>query len=469
MLEISSQDKSLIYDLTHLGRIFFEKILWVEEPSGQVPYLEVSQHGDRARIELFSAGRRIFFQEVPGQKNLIKGAAYEGLSRLKPSGSPYGILVGVRPVKLVHQLFDEGFQSDQVEEILNSTFKVSPQKATLLTAIASLERPYVKLDTENLSVYMGIPFCPSICTYCAFPSNDVTRKGHLLKPYMEKLNQEIVYAAGLIKSRALVVDNLYVGGGTPSVIDENLMQNLLGTINDCFDMSQVKEFTFEAGRADTITEEKLRLLKSGGVTRVCLNPQSMDQEVLFAVNRRHEPGAVFQAMEWIQKTGFHSVNMDLIVGLPLDTAEGFKKTLKTVVAMGPENITVHTLSIKKGAGLDPWSLMAPPEISASLKFSAEYLEEKGYKPYYLYRQKNILGNFENIGYTVSDRASLYNIRMMEEQHPVLALGVGGVSKKIHSKDHFDRVQNFRSVEDYLSRFDEVLQKKEQILNLTPEE
>ncbi len=469
MLKIVTFDQSLVYDLTHLGKIFFDQVEWVTTPEVEGPCLAVSQVEGGVKVSLTVAGEEIFSREMILDKNLVKGEAYEALSLVKASRSPYGILVGVRPVKLVHQLFDEALDRNQVEDRLMTTFKVAPHKARLLTEIALRERPYVKRDLDKISVYVGIPFCPSICTYCAFPSNDLKKKPHLLAPYMARLNEEISYTADLLKKHGLVVDNLYVGGGTPSVLDEVLLEEFLKVLNRSFDLDRIGEFTFEAGRADTITREKLRLMKAHGVTRVCLNPQSMDREVLARINRGHEPEEIRRAMTLIRETGFDSVNMDLIAGLPGDSARGFIASLKEVVSMGPDNITLHTLSIKKSASLDRQDLMATEEIAEALAYSSEYLEDRGFTPYYLYRQKNILGNFENIGYALTGKESPYNIRMMEEQHPILALGVGGVSKKIHSKNHFDRVQNFRSVEEYLSRFQEVLDKKAFILNLTPED
>ncbi|MCD6434866.1 MAG: coproporphyrinogen dehydrogenase HemZ, partial [Clostridiales bacterium] len=260
---------------------------------------------------------------------------------------------------------------------------------------------------------------------------------------------------------------IYIGGGTPTSITNKQLESLLSIINEYINPNDLIEYTIEAGRPDTITHEKLETIKKYGVTRICLNPQSMNNKVLEKIGRNRTREDILKAFEMVKEFNFDAINMDLIVGLPDDTLETLKATIDEVISMRPENITVHTLAIKKSSeinqNLEKYKFAKSDDIHKMLQYVSEKMSENGYEPYYLYRQKNILGNFENLGYALEGKESTYNMRIIEERHNILALGVGGVSKKIIKDDYFIRIPNFRSVEDYIDRFDEIIDRKKKFL------
>ena len=377
----------------------------------------------------------------------------------------------MRPVKVVHQLMDQLYSMDQIKEILSHEYLIHDDKIDLLLEVALKERNYIVSDLDAISLYIGIPFCPSICTYCSFPSNDIHKKGKLVEPYIERLCEEIDYTFELIEKNKRIVDNIYIGGGTPTAITASQLARIFEHLSKKINLQTLKEFTVEAGRPDSITKAHLDAMKRYGVNRVCLNPQTLNNEVLVQIGRKHTAEDIKEMMKVVNAYNFDSVNMDLIIGLPHDSLESVQKTIQEVIDMEPTNITVHTLAIKKASHLknsgDSTQLLDSQTIESMLNHVSSQLRAHDYNPYYLYRQKNILGNFENIGYAMDGKESIYNIRIIEERHNILALGVGGVSKQVFNKElGFNRIPNFRSVEDYISRFDEMLSKKEKFFNLT---
>lgn len=473
-MNLLKTEAHLVYDLTHIARLFVTQVSWVDTLTGKGWELSIELDGQEAVVILWHEGTEVERLCADNGKWTIKSHVYAALERHFETKSQYGILVGVRPVKVVHQMLEDGLTEAAILERLRTFYHIHPQKADLLLRVARVERPYLKSDLDRLSLYLGIPFCPSLCTYCSFPSNDIRKKGKKVAPYVDRLIEEIDETFELIRDHGKVVDVIYIGGGTPTVLSPGQMDQILRRLSQHLDLTALKEFTVEAGRPETIDDAMLEVLERHHVSRICLNPQSLDDGVLQRIGRLHSAGDILEAYEVIRRHRFDSVNMDLIVGLPGESSASFRNTLREVIRMRPENITVHTLALKKASEIrqhpEDYDLPTAHEVEQWLEWIAEALSGAGYEPYYLYRQKNIIGNFENVGYALKGKTSVYNIRIIEERHPILALGVGGVSKKVHA-DHrtFDRIPNSRSLEDYLERFEEMLRRKQAFFDLTDPE
>lgn len=352
--------------------------------------------------------------------------------------SQWGVLTGVRPAKLMTKLLDQGMGRG---EALNEFEKlgVSPKRADLcLSAAEFSRRTRDSLAPGDILLYVGIPFCPSRCTYCSFVSNAMPGAMKLLGPFLETLLWEIAYCGQALKGSGLQIRGLYIGGGTPTTLDAAQLDTLMGALEEAFDLGGLKEYTVEAGRPDTLDGEKLSVLRRHGANRISVNPQTMIQSVLEAIGRRHSPQDMERAFHQARDTGFDLINTDLIAGLPADSFSGFRESLNSMIALGPENITIHTLSVKRGSTLNELGGTLPQggEVSKMLDLAAAALGEAGYRPYYLYRQKNSAGGFENTGWTKPGCESVYNICMMEELCGVLALGGGGVTKMVDSATGF---------------------------------
>ncbi len=408
----------------------------------------------------------VFEHDAKSLKIAVKRTVYKVLEAVYMPMSKWGILVGIRPVKLVHEMLDEGLSKDEIAEILNEKYFIDPEKVTLMMEIADTERPYlVPVDEDAISLYLCIPFCPTRCLYCSFPSNDLKRKGKRLAEYLEKLNREVIHAVNHIYKLGKRVDCIYIGGGTPTSIDETQLETLLATIKQHVNLDQVKEYTVEAGRPDTITKRKLEIMKANGVDRICINPQTMNQETLLTIGRSHDVSSISAVMQMSREVGFKTVNMDLIIGLPGETLKHTDETLSKVLALSPENITLHTLSVKRASrlneDLDQYELTHDKMVADMMHMAEQALRAHGLNPYYMYRQKKMIGHLENVGYAMKGHASLYNMRIMEEKHSIVACGAGAVSKICAPRENrFERVANFKGLEDYLDRFDEILAKKE---------
>jgi len=375
---------------------------------------------------------------------------------------PWGMLSGVRPVKLPVRAVLGGASLSEANAQLRDYYRVSkPRRALAMDcAKASLEVLH-SLQPNEISLYVGIPFCPTRCTYCSFIS--ATGGGaRLIPPYLEALYEEISAAGEAVREQGLSIRSVYIGGGTPTTLEAVELSQLLLAIRQAFALTPVIEFTVEAGRPDTITREKLVAIKEGGGNRISVNPQSMSDEVLSAIGRNHSAEEVLRAYDLVREVGFHAVNMDLIAGLPQDSLEGFEKSLSAILSLTPENITVHTLALKKGARLmeDKGAIPDAATVSQMLDFAWERLRAAGYLPYYLYRQKFTSGAFENVGWCKPGYQSEYNICMMEELHTVLSLGSGGVTKSVrYQTGQVSRLANPKYPQEYLRDRERILREK----------
>ena len=469
------------YECEKVCRIFFptEKIVFSETREG------IGAAGDRVVTEkTVTDGRTVYtctatvngrtetasVAEDPAQAELIEEnalavAMVRALHALTGVIPPWGVLTGVRPSKLMRKLIAEAGEAEAVRRFTEDLL-VRPDKTELARRVAEAENGAISLSKpESFSLYVSIPFCPSRCAYCSFVSHSVAQAKKLIPDYVRLLCEELSATAEIAKALSLRLETVYFGGGTPTSLSAADLRMLLEAVNTHFDLTYLREFTVEAGRPDTVDAEKLAVLKACGVDRISINPQSFSDSVLAAVGRRHTAAEVEQKFALARAMGFRNVNMDLIAGLAGDTPEGFAASVNRAIALGPENITVHTLALKRAADLvtgggQTGSAAYTPQM---VELAGEALSRGGYAPYYMYRQSKSLGNLENVGWTKPGRACLYNIYMMEETHTVLSCGAGAVVKlKAPRGELIERVYNFKYPYEYISRFPELLERKNRI-------
>lgn len=393
----------------------------------------------------------------------------EGMTGVSPK---WGCLTGIRPVKKVNALAAEGKSKEEIFTELKRRYYTSEEKLELAYATAiTQDKALKRLEDNSYSLYISIPFCPTRCAYCSFVSHSIQSSGAKLIPgYTEKLCEEIALTAEMAEKKGLILDTIYIGGGTPTAISAENIEKIMKKVSECFDISSAAEYTVEAGRADTITEEKLRVIKEYGATRISVNPQSMVDSVLEAAGRRHTAAQVEECFNMARRLGFDNINMDVIAGLPTDTEEGFAYTIDKLIGLDPEDITVHTLTVKRSADLFARSdevkkSISPSEVDRMVSYSCRRLMESGYMPYYLYRQKNTVGNLENVGYAKKGHESLYNIYIMEEAQTILAAGASGSTKLVNrATGKINRHINYKYPYEYISRFDMMIDKKNAFMN-----
>ena len=379
----------------------------------------------------------------------------------------WGALAGVRPTKLSTRHLLEGGNKKSALRLMEKTYYVTKERAELALSCSASSVKAVALAEENhISLYVGIPFCPTRCAYCSFVSRTVGKRTDLIEPYLQALLQEVEVTGRLLKTTDKKIRTVYIGGGTPTTLSASQLQRLLQAITTHFDLSACIEFTVEAGRPDTLNEEKLSVIRQFA-GRISINPQSMNDAVLKACGRPHTGKAIEDLYHKAEALSFDAVNMDLIAGLPQDTVESFQHSLDRVLALGPENITVHTLALKKGADLfeKQQSLPTEEEVTQMVEYANRVLPQFGYKPYYLYRQKYMSGSFENIGWSKKDKDCLYNIYMMEELHSILSLGGGGMNKVNLPGGKVERFHNPKFPEGYLEQLCKVLSDKKELIAL----
>lgn len=387
--------------------------------------------------------------------------------KIKNINLPWGVMCGIRPAKNVRELMDEGYSKSEIFEILKNIYEVDDKKAELAMTVAENEKLLLsQIGKNSVSIYIGIPFCPTRCLYCSFVSTDVNVSGKYINKFVEKLLLEIKKTAEIIEKIGAYVENIYIGGGTPTTLSAKQLTMIFDALKSNFDFSKVKEFTLEAGRVDTITEEKLIAAKMGGVNRISINPQTMNDITLKKVRRAHNSDMVRDCFKMARKIGFDNINMDLIAGLPDETVDMFKYSIDEVTALNPENITVHSMCIKRAASLrfSEVNLTEARYMNEMLSYTQSVMKKNNMIPYYMYRQKNILGNLENVGYAKEGTMSAYNINIMEEKQTIIALGGGG-STKLVMDGRIERIFNFKDPLEYIRRFDEIINKKDEIVEI----
>lgn len=477
MIGISFNQKEFEYDAYTLVKAFFPKeevkMFYIQEE--QVPdecENRISiEYGEQVVIrlslgEISLEGGEDYDQEKDRKvrKNKLKQVLYKLLSQATGQTLPWGNLTGIRPTKIAMGLIESGMSNAQAAEYMRNTYFTSNEKTALAITIANRERELLKdIDYENgYSLYVGIPFCPSICLYCSFSSSPLERWRDQVDAYLDALLKELDFIAEAMKDK--VLDTIYIGGGTPTTLEPYQIRRLLSHISEKFPVEQVKEYTVEAGRPDSITREKLQALREFPVTRISVNPQTMNQATLDLIGRKHTVEDTRHAFALARECGFDNINMDLIVGLPREQKEDVQRTLEEVKKLDPDSLTVHSLAVKRAARLnmfkDQYQEMGFINNQEIMNLAMEYAHDCQMGPYYLYRQKNMCGNLENIGYAKVDKAGIYNILIMEEKQSILAAGAGASTKFVFQNgERIERAENVKDVANYISRIDEMIERK----------
>ena len=402
------------------------------------------------------------------RRQKLQQSIYAAAVQLLPQVPAWGALAGVRPTKITTKHMLEGGSSKSADRLLKDIYYVTPERRALAVSCSqSTVKAAGLLEEGDISLYVGIPFCPTRCTYCSFVSRTIGKKTELLDPYLQALHREIAHSGKLLAQSGKHVRTIYIGGGTPTSLSSPQMAALLDAIREHFDLSRCIEFTVEGGRPDTLDAEKLRTIYAHGADRMSINPQTMEDHVLRACGRPHKAADVVRAYHQAVDAGFKAINMDLIAGLPQDSVDGFRRSLDAVAALNPSNITVHTLALKKGADLfeKRVSLPTPEDVTEMVAYANETLSGLNFKPYYLYRQKYMSGSFENVGWSRDGLDCLYNIYMMEEVHTILSLGGGGMNKVNFPDGSLKRFHNPKFPEQYIEMIDDVCRQKEEMFDL----
>ena len=402
-------------------------------------------------------------------KDGFKSFLYKVLEAHTGKSLPWGNLTGIRPTKIAYGMLEEGKSDSEIAEFLQKKHFVSEEKIDLSIDIAKREREILK-DVHyegGYSLYIGIPFCPTTCLYCSFTSYAIAAYRQVVDDYVDCVIKEMEYVSKRYSHK--ILDSVYIGGGTPTTLEPHQLDKLITRLKQLFDFTTVKEFTVEAGRADSITEEKLEVLYRHGVDRISVNPQTMKQETLNIIGRRASVDQTVEAFKLARKVGFTNVNMDLILGLPGEDEQDVQNTIDRVVELEPDSLTVHSLAIKRASKLSQWivenGISTLNNTDETMKIAAEGAKRLGMEPYYLYRQKNMSGNFENVGYAKEGKYGLYNILIMEEKQTIVALGAGSITKLVLPDGRIERCDNVKDVKLYIEKIEEMIQRKEDLFAL----
>lgn len=466
---------SFHYELENLTRLFFpnEKINVIKENtdiSSPCIYTEIS---DKLYVSVeigeYSSKNSAPLTDNVENERMMCELLYKILCDFTKVTPPWGMITGVRPVKLYRKLKEEGTEKT-ADNYFSEKLFVSEEKLNLAKITEKTEKRILDLSTDkSFSLYIAIPFCPTRCYYCSFVQSSVEKSKHLIEPYVDLLCREIQYTAQIAHKLNLKLETVYMGGGTPTTLTAEQMNRVLLTVNNSFDTSNCREFTVEAGRPDTITEEKLISIKENKVDRISINPQTLNDDVLKAIGRKHTAQETINAYNLARNIGFNSINMDLIAGLPKDTYESFVNTLDSICNLSPECVTIHTLSMKRSATLtQDGSVINRDDAENTAKmltYANSKLVDSKYIPYYLYRQSRMVGNLENTGWSKINKESLYNVYVMDETHTIFGCGAGAVTKlKSNKYDYLQRIFNFKYPYEYIDRFQEMLDRKSETFN-----
>ena len=406
------------------------------------------------------------FTERKEAKNQLKQGLYQILSGMTGKELPWGTLTGIRPTKIPMKLLEEGQSKETIRSYMKDTYFASDEKIELSIEIAERELDILKqIDYENgYSLYIGIPFCPTTCLYCSFTSFPLVTWRAKVDAYLDAVEKELDYVA--VKFGKKHLNSIYIGGGTPTTLEPYQLDRLIRKIRCSFDLSDCKEFTVEAGRPDSITREKLETLKKWDITRISINPQTMKDETLKIIGRRHTVAQTVESFKLAREIGFDDINMDLIMGLPEETLDDVKCTLEQIKALKPDNLTVHSLALKRAARLnmfkEDYKDYKMVNTTEHMNLTAECAKEMGLEPYYLYRQKSMAGNLENVGYASPGKAGIYNILIMEEKQTIVACGAGTVTKRVYGDGRIDRCDNVKDVKLYMEKIDEMIARKQKL-------
>lgn len=483
MLAVEINRSNFEYDVHSLVKAFYpEEIVKVLMPETKEEKRKEALEAEHMIIELRDkgavlrmAGQTFEWQtragdSDPGEyKKGFKKFLYLTLQQITGKTLPWGNLTGIRPTKIAYGMLEEGCSEQEILDFYRREHFVSEEKGRLSIIIAKRERELLeRIHYEGgYSLYIGIPFCPTTCLYCSFTSYAIGAYRKQVDEYIDCLIKEMEYVAGRYRNK--ILDTVYIGGGTPTTLEAGQLDRLITSLKDIFDFSSVTEFTVEAGRADSITRDKLEVLKKHGVSRISVNPQTMKQETLEMIGRKATVEQVVEAFGLAREVGFDNINMDLILGLPGETAGDVQDTIEKIVELGPDSLTVHSLAIKRASRLSQWiqenGISSLKNTDETMEIAAKGAARLGMEPYYLYRQKNMSGNFENTGYALPGKFGIYNILIMEEKQTIVALGAGSITKLVLPGGRIERTDNVKDVGLYIEKIDEMIRRKEELFSL----
>lgn len=480
MIRIDINEDNFQYDIHSLVKAFYPEHdvkFFLPEADGKPedPYARMEiRYALQTEITWQECGkesRRVFTDtektDRTETKNRLKRAVYGILSDATGKVLPWGDLTGIRPTRIPMGLLEQGQSEDAIASYMKETYFVSDEKAKLSIEIAKREREILSPihDAKGYSLYIGIPFCPTTCLYCSFTSYPIRKWQNRVEDYLSALEREMDFTAD--RYREYCLNTIYIGGGTPTTLEPEMLDRLLCAVEKRFDFSHLKEYTVESGRPDSITPEKLAVLRKHRVTRISINPQTMKEETLRIIGRCHTVSQTIEAYRMARDAGFDNINMDLIMGLPGETAWDVEQTLSMIEELYPDSLTVHSLAVKRASGLSQWmeengrdTLCNTPEMMA---LTETFARRMGLVPYYLYRQKNMAGNFENVGYALPGKEGIYNILINEEVQTILALGAGTVTKRVYADGRIERCDNVKDVALYMEKVDEMIERKRKLL------
>ncbi len=460
------------YEAEHTARLFFPEAEKAENLPQDSGFVLAQSHLCTDTILLRLHGRLYWKIALRPQgadpEYTLCRLLYTLLGEATGSTPPWGMMTGVRPVRIIHDMRASGATEDEIRARFLDHFACTPEKFALALGIADLQKPVLDAaDPMDCSVYAGIPFCPTRCSYCSFVSRTVGDKATraLVQPYVDKLCAELTAIRETADRCGLHIRTFYIGGGTPTSLSAAQLEQLMSHIAKTFDLAKLDEYTVEAGRPDCTDAEKLRIIKKYGATRISINPQTFSDQVLQNIGRRHTAQDIIDCFAAARAAGHKNINMDLIAGLPGDTVEGFEASLRQAIALDPENITVHTLTLKRASNIVVEHRAADYADVAAMLGKCSLLADAGYRPYYMYRQKGTLQNLENIGWAKPGFECLYNIYIMEEVHTILSAGAGGSTKLVipgQRRGKIERIFNFKYPTEYIDRFAELLDRKKAV-------
>ena len=486
MIRIQVNNEVFAYDMYHIVKAFY--------PGVSIEQSVDIACSDAVRIQLENEGEQTFciaqedIQEIEDRKkkkNTVNLRLYDWLRKNTGKELSWGIMTGVRPTKPMMMLLESGMSDTEVTDWMQAHYRVTDEKMQLGIAVAKKEKELLsQLDyRDGYSLYIGIPFCPTTCSYCSFTSYPIGEWKQRVDEYLDAVCKELTFIASVSKDKKL--NTVYIGGGTPTTLEPEQLDRLLTHLETHFSYADLKEITVEAGRPDSITREKLEVLKEHKIGRISINPQTMQQKTLDAIGRKHSVEDIYHVYKVARELGFDNINMDLIAGLPGETAEDMKDTLEQILKLAPDSLTVHALAMKRASRLTQEQKGQVREsneeaeiaknLSAMIQLASDYAMQMNLEPYYLYRQKNIAGNFENVGYAKVDKAGIYNILIMEEKQSIVAVGAGASTKivvpenqvvldeKTGNPKKIIRTENVKDVDQYIQRIDEMIERKGELL------
>ena len=474
---VSTDNTGFDYDIHSLVKAFYPEcdvaVLGPDDErtlSSSEGYPDISLNFSDEEIFLTVISKESFGRKVPISpeydrgviKNLLKRLIYSGLSEFTGRTLPWGTLTGIRPVKIPMMLLDDA-SDEEIYEYMKEVYLLSDEKMRLSLDIAKRESRIIKsIDTDNgYSLYVGIPFCPTRCLYCSFTSYPISTYKDRVKDYLDALFTEMDLTSGLLSEKTL--DTVYIGGGTPTALEAEELDLLLTKIENTYDLSHIRELTVEAGRPDSITRDKLRTLKKHNVTRISVNPQSMNQQTLDYIGRLHSVEMIRETFKMAREEGFDNINMDIILGLPGEGPAEVSHTIEEIQKLSPDSLTVHSLAIKRASKMSEWiqtnGLSTLNNTDETMNIASAGAVAMDMKPYYLYRQKNMSGNFENVGYAVEGKEGIYNILIMEEVESIMALGAGTVTKRVFNDGRIERVDTVKDLDLYINNIKEMAERK----------